>query len=139
MERHLAGSLAVCAVLALGASAACHARTDFLGIDETAPAARSVGTLDGATRFSYSGTPATGDTTDRAVAGRVVDALAGEPALEGAAITVLIEQGRVRLAGTTRDEDQAAYALEVARDAAGPAVDVAADDLHAGEARGTAG
>ena len=107
--------------------------------DAPTAAARSEGTLDGSTEFSYFGDAATADTTDRAVAERVMDALATAPALEGSAITVLVEQGRVRLSGRARDEDQAAYALEVARDAAGPAVDVTGDSLRAGEPAGTAG
>ena len=98
-----------------------------------------MGTLDGTTDFSYYGDAATADTTDRAVAERVMDALAAEPALDGSAITVLVDQGRVRLSGRARDEDQAAYAVEVARDAAGPAVDVTGEDLRSGEPADTAG
>ncbi|HSN21495.1 MAG TPA: BON domain-containing protein [Usitatibacter sp.] len=103
------------------------------GADEAPKMDRSVGTLDGATEFSYSADAAPADATDRAVAERVMDALAQEPALEGSAITVVVEQRRVRLSGATRDEDQAAYAVEVARDAAGAAVEVTGDDLHPGE------
>jgi hypothetical protein len=116
----------------LAAAAPCLARTDFLGVDE-GRTARSTGTLDGATEFSYTADAAHVDTTDRAVAERVMEALAAEPALEGSAITVLVDGGRVRLSGTARDEDQAAYALEIAKDAAGPAVDVDGEDLRPGE------
>lgn len=109
-------SLAFAATLAL---AALSARADVFapgpaGVDE-----RSVGTLDGDSSFSY-----TADTTDRAVAERVMGALATDPGLAGAAITVLVDEGRVRLSGQTRDEGQVALALRVARDAAGPDVRV---------------
>jgi hypothetical protein len=119
-------------------AAPCLAKADFLGMDE-GRTARSTGTLDGATEFSYTADAAHVDTTDRAVAGRVMEALAEEPALEGSAITVLVDEGRVRLSGTARDEDQAAYALEIAKDAAGPAVEVTGEDLRPGEDGGAAG
>lgn len=126
--------------LALLASAAWPglAQAGFLGVDE-GRTARSVGTLDGATEFSYTADAAHVDTTDRAVAERVMEALAGEPALEGAAITVLVDEGGVRLSGSARDEDQAAYALEIAQDAAGPAIRVTGEALRAGESAGVAG
>jgi osmotically-inducible protein OsmY len=114
------------ALIALAAAAGA-ARADIVTVDESPLARRSVGTLDGDSAFSY-----TADTTDRAVAERVMDALANEPSLEGAAITVLVDEGRVRLSGTARDEDQAAYAREVAQDAAGPAVAVSAESLQPG-------
>jgi hypothetical protein len=142
MERNFFPSLGAAAGIALGAFAAFPAfaqAVDFPGRDAPPSAARSEGTLDGSTEFSYFGDAATADTTDRAVAERVMDALATDPALEGSAITVLVDQGRVRLSGRARDEDQAAYALEIARDAAGPAVDVTGEGLRAGEPAGTAG
>jgi len=114
------------AVLVALAAAAGAARADIVTVDES-PLERSTGTLDGDTALSY-----TADTSDRAVAERVMDALANDPALEGAAITVLVDQGQVRLSGTARDEDQASYALEVARDAAGPAVAVSGESLQPG-------
>ena len=117
------------AALVVLAAAAGLARADIVTVDESPPEHRSVGTLDGDSAFSY-----TADTTDRAVAERVMDALANEPALEGAAITVLVDEGQVRLSGTARDEDQAAYAREVAQDAAGPAVAVSAESLQPGTA-----
>jgi len=113
------------ALVALAAAAGA-ARADIVTVDES-PLERSTGTLDGDTALSY-----TADTSDRAVAERVMDALANDPALEGAAITVLVDQGQVRLSGTARDEDQASYALEVARDAAGPAVAVSGESLQPG-------
>lgn len=113
------------ALVALAAAAGA-ARADIVTVDES-PLERSTGTLDGDTALSY-----TADTSDRAVAERVMDALANDPALEGAAITVLVDQGEVRLTGTARDEDQAAYAREVAQDAAGPAVAVSAESLQPG-------
>jgi hyperosmotically inducible periplasmic protein len=113
------------ALVALAAAAGA-ARADIVTVDES-PLERSTGTLDGDTAISY-----TADTSDRAVAERVMDALANDPALEGAAITVLVDEGQVRLSGTARDEDQAAYAREVAQDAAGPAVAVSAESLQPG-------
>ena len=80
-------------------------------VDQPPLERRSVGTLDGDSALSY-----TDDTTDRAVAERVMDALANELALEGAAITVLVDEGRVRLSGTARDEDQAFLASVLAAD-----------------------
>ena len=118
--------LGIAALIALAAAAGA-ARADIVTVDESPLARRSVGTLDGDSAISY-----TADTSDRAVAERVMDALANEPALEGAAITVLVDEGRVRLSGSARDEDQASYALEVAQDAAGPAVAVSAESLQPG-------
>jgi len=122
MRFHRFGAAALVAL----AAAAGAARADIVTVDES-PLERSTGTLDGDTAISY-----TADTSDRAVAERVMDALANEPALEGAAITVLVDEGQVRLTGTARDEDQASYALEVAQDAAGPSVAVSAESLQAG-------
>jgi len=122
MRFHRFGAAALVAL----AAAAGAARADIVTVDES-PLERSTGTLDGDTAISY-----TADTSDRAVAERVMDALANEPALEGAAITVLVDEGQVRLTGTARDEDQASYALEVAQDAAGPAVAVSAESLQPG-------
>jgi osmotically-inducible protein OsmY len=106
--------------------AAVSAHADIYAPAEAPAAERSIGTLEGDTAFSYS----TADTTDRAVAERVMDALAEDPALHGSAITVLVDEGHVRLSGATRDEEQAAHALEVARDAAGPNVIVTAGSLE---------
>ena len=122
MRFHRFGAAALVAL----AAAAGAARADIVTVDES-PLERSTGTLDGDTAISY-----TADTSDRAVAERVMDALANEPALEGAAITVLVDEGQVRLTGTARDEDQASYALEVAQDAAGPSVAVSAESLQPG-------
>jgi len=122
MRFHRFGAAALVAL----AAAAGAARADIVTVDES-PLERSTGTLDGDTAISY-----TADTSNRAVAERVMDALANEPALEGAAITVLVDEGQVRLTGTARDEDQASYALEVAQDAAGPSVAVSAESLQAG-------
>jgi osmotically-inducible protein OsmY len=122
MRFHRIGAAALIAL----AAAAGVARADIVTVDES-PLERSTGALDGDTAISYAA-----DTSDRAVAERVMDALANEPALEGAAITVLVDEGQVRLTGTARDEDQASYALEVAQDAAGPAVAVSAESLQPG-------
>ena len=121
--------IAIAAALGLAASSP-HA--DVFSPGPAAVDERSIGTLDGDTAFSY-----TADTTDRAVAERVMEALAEDPALDGAAITVLVDEGRVRLSGTARDDEQAAHALRVARDAAGPHVAVTGNDLEPGEAPGT--
>jgi osmotically-inducible protein OsmY len=43
---------------------------------------------------------------------------------------VLVDQAGVRLSGTTRDEQQAAHAVDLARDAAGPAVAVSGAALR---------
>ena len=105
-------------------------RADDIVVIEAPPQAAGMsGTLDPGSDFSYAS-----DTSDRAVAERVMDALAEDPALEGSRITVLVDQGTVRLSGTARDEDQAAYALEVAQDAAGPAVAVSGETLAPGPA-----
>lgn len=101
-------------------------RADDIVVIEAPPqAAGMAGTLDPGSDVSYAA-----DASDRAVARRVMDALAEDPALEGSQITVLVDQGAVRLSGTARDEDQAAYALEIARDAAGPAVAVTGETLE---------
>lgn len=139
MERPTIRPRAAAVLIALAALAPSAFAADPPGMGPMPGSARGTGTLDGATDFSYYGDAATADTTDRAVAERVMDALAAEPALEGAAITVLVDQDRVRLSGSARDEDQAAYALEVARDAAGPSVDVTGNDLRVGEPADTAG
>ena len=117
-------SLTLAAALALGALSA---RADVFAPGPASVDERSIGSLDGDTAFSY-----TADTTDRAVAERVMGALATDPGLAGAAITVLVDEGRVRLSGETRNEDQAALALRVARDAAGPDVPVTGADLEPG-------
>jgi len=98
---------------------------DIVVIQAPPQAAGMAGTLDPGSDVSY-----VADMSDRAVAERVMDALAEDPALDGSQISVLIDQGSVRLSGTTRDEDQAAYALQVARDAAGPAVQVSGEALE---------
>ena len=102
---------------------------DIVVIEAPPPAAGMAGTLDPGSDISY-----TADASDRAVAERVMDALAEDPALEGSRISVLVDQGTVRLSGTARDEDQAAYALQVAQDAAGPSVSVSGDTLAPGPA-----
>ena len=114
------------AIAAALAALAFPARADDpVVIEAPAQAAGMAGTLDPGSDFSYAA-----DTTDRAVAERVMDALARDPALDGAAITVLVDQGAVRLAGTARDADQAADAVRVAREAAGPAVAVSGDGIE---------
>jgi len=98
---------------------------DIVVIQAPPQAAGMAGTLDPGSDVSY-----VADMSDRAVAERVMDALAEDPALDGSQISVLIDQGSVRLSGTTRDEDQAAHALQVARDAAGPTVQVSGEALE---------
>ncbi|HXS53740.1 MAG TPA: BON domain-containing protein [Usitatibacter sp.] len=101
-------------------------QADNVVVIEAPPqAAGMAGTLDPGSDVSYAA-----DASDRAVAARVMQALAEDPALEGSQITVLVDQGDVRLSGTTRDEEQGAYALEVARDAAGPTVAVSGETLE---------
>lgn len=73
---------------------------------------------------------AASETGDDAIAERVQRALADDPALEGAAITVLVDHGNVSLSGTAEDDDQADYATKVAQDAAGPAAHVSSDNLQ---------
>ncbi len=68
---------------------------------------------------------------DQALAQRVMDALANDPSLLGAAITVVVDEGRVRLVGSTVDADQARRALDDARDASGDAALVSGDGLRA--------
>jgi hypothetical protein len=107
-------------------------RADDIVVVESPPqAAGMTGTLDPGSDMSYAA-----DTSDRAVAERVMGALAEDPALEGSQITVLVDQDAVRLSGTARDEDQAAYALRVARDAAGPTVAVSGEALETAPADG---
>jgi hypothetical protein len=67
---------------------------------------------------------------DNGIAERVMRALSDDPALEGAAITVLVDHGNVSLSGTAEDDDQADYATKVAQDAAGPAAHVSSDNLQ---------
>jgi hypothetical protein len=67
---------------------------------------------------------------DGAIAVRVQRALSDDPALEGAAITVLVDHGNVSLSGTAEDDDQAEYATRIAQDAAGPGAHVSSDNLQ---------
>lgn len=124
--------LAATAVAIALAAWAPRSHADIVTIDESPSVTGSRGTLDSTSAFSYAA-----DTSGRAVAERVTDALANEPALEGSAITVLVDEGTVRLSGTTRNDDQASHAVEVAQDAAGPAVPVTGASLEPGR-RGTA-
>jgi osmotically-inducible protein OsmY len=73
---------------------------------------------------------AASEARDNALAERVMRALADDPALEGAAITVLVDHGNVSLSGTSEDDDQADYATKVAQEAAGPTAHVASDNLQ---------
>jgi BON domain-containing protein len=73
---------------------------------------------------------AASQTGDDAIAERVQRALADDPALEGAAITVLVDHGNVSLSGTAEDDGQADYATQVAQDAAGPSARVSSDNLQ---------
>lgn len=56
---------------------------------------------------------------DQALMNRVVGALANDPQLKGAMITVQVDGGRVDLSGFAQDETQAARAREVAEGIAG--------------------
>jgi len=122
-----AAPLAATAVAIALAALAPRAHADIVTVDPSPLATGSSGTLDSTSAFSYAA-----DTSDRAVAERVTDALANEPALEGSAITVLVDEGTVRLSGSTQNEDQASRAVEVAQDAAGPAVPVSGASLEPG-------
>ncbi len=73
---------------------------------------------------------AASETGDDAIAERVQRALAADPALEGAAITVLVDHGNVSLSGTAEDDGQAEYATQAAQDAAGPGAHVSSDNLQ---------
>jgi hypothetical protein len=62
---------------------------------------------------------------DRAVLDRVVTALQQDPLLQGASISVLLDNdGQLVLEGTTLDDDQADHANSVAQEAAGGSVTV---------------
>jgi hypothetical protein len=119
--------VAAAAVAIALAALAPSAHADIVTVDPSPLVTRRSGTLDSASTFSYAA-----DTSDRAVAERVTDALANEPALEGSAITVLVDEGTVRLSGNTQNDDQASYAVEVAQDAAGPTVRVSGASLEPG-------
>ena len=129
MRRHsispIATGLAAAAVGIALVLFAPHARADPATAARSPVVTSTPGTSDSGTAFSYAA-----DASDRAVAERVTDALANDPALEGSSITVLVDEGRVRLSGSARDEDQAAEAVQVARDAAGPSVEVSAQSLE---------
>jgi hypothetical protein len=73
---------------------------------------------------------AASETGDNSIAERVMRALADDPALEGTAITVLVDHGNVSLSGTAEDDGQADYATKVAQDAAGPGAHVSSDNLQ---------
>jgi len=73
---------------------------------------------------------ASSEVGDNAIAERVMRALADDPSLEGAAITVLVDHGNVSLSGTAESDQQADYATKVAQDAAGPTAHVASDNLQ---------
>jgi hypothetical protein len=68
---------------------------------------------------------------DQQIADRVANALDGDSSLDGAAIIVVVDDGKVSLDGTTADAGQSAHAMQVAQDAVGPAV-VVLDDLQPG-------
>ena len=58
---------------------------------------------------------------DQALARDVAAALADEPRLDGATVTVSANNGRVSLSGSAESPEQGAIAEQVARDVAGPA------------------
>ena len=57
---------------------------------------------------------------DQALADRVADAIADEPKLDGATVTVSANNGNVSLSGSADSPEQAAIAEQVAREVAGP-------------------
>lgn len=57
---------------------------------------------------------------DRELAERVADAIADEPALDGATVTVVANAGNVSITGSAESPEQAAIAEQVAREVAGP-------------------
>jgi osmotically-inducible protein OsmY len=67
--------------------------------------------------------------SDQAMADRVSNALSSDPSLGGATILVIVDGGQVALDGTTADPQQSAHAMQVAQEAAGPAV-LIVDDLQ---------
>lgn len=64
---------------------------------------------------------------DQALADDVAIALAGDPALDGAILTVAALDGRVSLSGSAKGLDQAYRAEQVARDVAGAGVSAVID------------
>jgi osmotically-inducible protein OsmY len=67
--------------------------------------------------------------SDQAMADRVSNALTNDASLAGATIVVIVDGGQVALDGTTADPTQSSHAMQVAQDAAGPAV-LVVDDLQ---------
>jgi osmotically-inducible protein OsmY len=67
--------------------------------------------------------------SDQQIADRVATALSNDNSMDGAAIIVVVDDGQVALDGTTADASQSAHAMQVAQDAAGPAV-IVVDDLQ---------
>ena len=114
---------AACATLALSAALALPALADVRVLPSRPPV------VSGTTAASPN-VAAASETGDDAIAERVQRALADDPALEGAAITVLVDHGNVSLSGTAEDDGQADYATKVAQDAAGPAAHVSSDNLQ---------
>lgn len=57
---------------------------------------------------------------DQDLAERVADAIADEPMLDGATVTVAANNGDVSISGSAASPEQAAIAEQVAREAAGP-------------------
>jgi hypothetical protein len=62
-----------------------------------------------------------GNPADAALADRVAAAIADEPRLDGATVTVSANQGRVSISGSADSPEQGAIAEQVAREVAGPA------------------
>jgi osmotically-inducible protein OsmY len=67
--------------------------------------------------------------SDQQIADRVASALSNDSSMDGAAIIVVVDDGNVALGGTTADASQSAHAIQVAQDAAGPAI-VVMDELQ---------
>lgn len=61
-----------------------------------------------------------GNAADQDLAERVADAIADEPLLDGATVTVAANDGEVSLTGSAASPEQAAIAEQVAREVAGP-------------------
>ena len=62
-----------------------------------------------------------GNAADAALADRVAAAIADDPRLDGATVTVAANNGRVSISGSAESPEQGPSAERVARDVAGPA------------------
>ncbi len=111
--RYLCGALLAAAV-AVPASADWHSRMHSMHT-YAAPGTARMTTNDGA--FHSGG--ATLD--DQALAGRIADAMAADPSLKGATVTIAANRGSVQLSGSASHLQEASRAEQIAADIAGRA------------------